>query len=300
LFNYCLVSLIKLGARNEYPTGTLRRYGVSSKRGFAATDLVIAFIVLYYWPMISAMIDEIFASLQGEGIWVGQRHIFVRFIGCDLRCAYCDTPDAVKSSSGAGVRNCRAQVSPGSFDRQSVPNPLEPEHLSSLCGRLRIPGLSRPVVSLTGGEPLLHTPFLQEWLPSERKTSRIYLETNGVHVAEMVSLAGLIDVVSMDIKLPSATGQSTRWDEHRKFLSATEGTERFVKVVVTASTASDEILLAARLVAEQDRMVPFIIQPASGPLSPEAGSLILFQGIALEILSDVRVIPQVHKMLQLP
>ena len=265
-----------------------------------ATDLVFDFVVLYDWPMISAMIDEVFASVQGEGPWVGQRHIFVRFIGCDLRCAYCDTPDAVRSSPGTGVRNCRAQVSPGSFERESVPNPLTPAGLSGLCARLRIPGLSRPVMSLTGGEPLLHAAFLQEWLPSEQKTFRIYLETSGVHYAEMRAVAGMIDVVSMDIKLPSATGHPTLWDEHRKFLSATEGVERFVKVVVTGGTVPDEILIAARLVAEQDRRVPFVIQPASGPLSPGAGSLILFQDIALEILEDVRVIPQVHKMLQLP
>jgi organic radical activating enzyme len=250
--------------------------------------------------MISAMVDEVFASVQGEGPWVGQRHIFVRFMGCDLRCAYCDTPDAVKSVPDAGAGNCRAQVSSGSFERESVPNPLSPTGLSALCSRLRIPGLSRPVISLTGGEPLLHRPFLQEWLPSERKMYRIYLETGGIHSAEMGALAGLIDVVSMDIKLPSATGQRAHWDEHRKFLTATEGTERFVKTVVSGSTVPEEILFAARLVAEQDRKVPFIIQPASGPLSPRAESLILFQDIALEILEDVRVIPQVHKMLQLP
>lgn len=250
--------------------------------------------------MISAMIDEVFASVQGEGPWVGQRHIFVRFIGCDLRCAYCDTPDAVKSVPGAGAGNCRAQVSPGSFERESVTNPLSPAGLSGLCSRLRIPGLSRPVMSLTGGEPLLHAAFLREWLPVERKTFRIYLETSGVHSAEMRALAGLIDVVSMDIKLPSATGHAAHWDEHRKFLSATEGVKRFIKAVITASTTPDEILIAARLVAEQDRTVPFIIQPASGPLSPAVESLILFQDIALEILEDVRVIPQVHKMLQLP
>jgi len=250
--------------------------------------------------MISAMIDEVFASVQGEGPWVGQRHIFVRFIGCDLSCAYCDTPGAVKGASGTGVGNCRAQVSSGFFERESLPNPLTQARLTGLCARLLIPGLSRPVMSLTGGEPLLHAAFLQEWLPSSRKTFRIYLETSGVHYAEMRSLAGLIDVVSMDIKLPSATGYTTHWDEHRKFLSATEGAERFVKAVVTGSTAPDEVLIAARLVAEQDRAVPFIIQPASGPLSPPVESLILFQDIALEVLEDVRVIPQVHTMLHLP
>ena len=250
--------------------------------------------------MISAMIDEVFASVQGEGPWVGQRHIFVRFIGCDLDCAYCDTPHVVKSDPGTEIVNCRAQVSPGSFERESVPNPLTSERLNGLCARLCVPGLSRPVLSITGGEPLLHVTFLQDWLPSARKTFRIYLETSGVRHNEMRSVTGLVDVVSMDIKLPSATGQRAYWDEHRKFLAATKGSERFVKSVVSGSTLPEEILMAARLVAEQDRTVPFIIQPASGPLMPRVESLILFQDIALEILEDVRVIPQVHKILQLP
>jgi len=263
------------------------------------TDLVFAIVVLYYWPMVSAMIDEVFASVQGEGPWAGQRHIFVRFIGCDLACAYCDTPDAVKQTA-TGARDCRAQVSPRSFERVSEPNPVTTERLSVLCARLRIDGPSRPVLSLTGGEPLLHAAFLQEWLPAMQKTYRTYLETSGVHFAEMRSLAGLIDVVSMDIKLPSSTGLHPYWDEHREFLKATEGAERFVKAVVTAKTSPGDIRTAARMTAEQDRRIPFVLQPASGPLSPPAESLVLFQNSALEILEDVRVIPQVHKMLHLP
>src|SRR2546423_1101044 len=39
-------------------------------------------------------IAEIFASIQGEGIWVGQPSVFVRVSGCNLRCTWCDTPYA--------------------------------------------------------------------------------------------------------------------------------------------------------------------------------------------------------------
>ncbi|MBI2447469.1 MAG: 7-carboxy-7-deazaguanine synthase QueE, partial [Candidatus Omnitrophica bacterium] len=36
-------------------------------------------------------ISEIFSSIQGEGLYLGKRQIFVRFYGCNMRCAYCDT-----------------------------------------------------------------------------------------------------------------------------------------------------------------------------------------------------------------
>ena len=36
-------------------------------------------------------INEIFHSLQGEGFHTGTPAVFVRFSGCNLRCAFCDT-----------------------------------------------------------------------------------------------------------------------------------------------------------------------------------------------------------------
>lgn len=36
-------------------------------------------------------VNEIFYSLQGEGVWAGRAAIFVRFSVCNLRCPFCDT-----------------------------------------------------------------------------------------------------------------------------------------------------------------------------------------------------------------
>lgn len=246
------------------------------------------------------MIDEVFASIQGEGPWTGQRHIFVRFIGCDLRCAYCDTPEAVKEPAGGGQRPCRAQISPYSFERENLENPIPPLVLTGVCSRLVIRGPSRPIVSLTGGEPLLHREFLREWLPGMRSSFRIYLETNGIHHEAMKEMNRLVDIVSMDMKLPSATGQKARWEEHRAFLTAAAGTALFVKVVVTRTTTVDDIIAAARLLAEHDRRLIFVIQPAGGEYAPDLKDLIRFQHSALEVLDDVRVLPQVHRILGMP
>ena len=43
---------------------------------------------------MSIKIAEKFASIQGEGIQIGVPSLFIRFSGCNLRCAWCDTPYA--------------------------------------------------------------------------------------------------------------------------------------------------------------------------------------------------------------
>jgi organic radical activating enzyme len=156
------------------------------------------------------------------------------------------------------------------------------------------------MLSLTGGEPLLQQDFLSAWLPQMRPAFRIYLETNGIQFEVLQHLIDLIDVVSMDIKLPSATGLRPFWEEHRKFLAASRGKECFVKAVITSDTSQDDIVTAARIVSNADPSVPFILQPATGQAAPAPAMLLAFQEMALGILGDVRVIPQVHKMLQVP
>lgn len=174
------------------------------------------------------------------------------------------------------------------------------DRLSALCTRLAVSGRSRPVLSLTGGEPLLQQDFLSAWLPQMRPAFSVYLETNGIQFEALQHIVDLIDVVSMDIKLPSATGLRSYWEEHRKFLAASRGKECFVKAVMTNDTSRDDIVTAAKIILSIDASVPFILQPATGCAAPAPAMLLAFQEIALTILGDVRVIPQVHKMLQVP
>lgn len=51
-------------------------------------------------PETRLRISEIFASVQGEGIWLGVPSVFVRTSGCNLRCRWCDTPYASWNPEG--------------------------------------------------------------------------------------------------------------------------------------------------------------------------------------------------------
>lgn len=156
------------------------------------------------------------------------------------------------------------------------------------------------MISLTGGEPLLQSRFLREWLPQVRKEFCIYLETAGIHQAEMGLLRDQVDIVSMDMKLPSSTGLRSYWEEHRRFLAEARGCEIFVKVVVTGGTTPGDVQAAAAIIAEQDGRIPLVLQPADGPLAPPSIRLLQFQETAMQTIERVRIIPQLHQQLGLP
>ena len=86
---------------------------------------------------MKAPIIEIFSSFQGEGLFIGQRQIFVRFAGCNLNCSYCDTGDSKSEKSGK-LMTVDEVV-------DSINEIITPD-----CH----------VVSFTGGEPSLYPDFI--------------------------------------------------------------------------------------------------------------------------------------------
>lgn len=73
------------------------------------------------------MINELFHSIQGESTWAGRRCVFVRLMGCHLRCNYCDTEYAFHEGKRRELDDIVAEV------------------VSHGCD----------LVEITGGEPLL-------------------------------------------------------------------------------------------------------------------------------------------------
>lgn len=226
-----------------------------------------------------ADITEIFSSVQGEGIFVGAKQIFVRFKNCNLNCAYCDEP------RGATAK------------RYSAPELMA--EVSSL-NKARGPHHS---VSFTGGEPLLYADFMMSPLAMLKKAGlRSYLETNGTLPEELVKVVELFDIIAMDFKLPSSTGEGEFWDEHYEFLKISSGRKVFVKLVVTPVTAEEDIKRSVDIIKSVDEDIPLILQPATsrGVLENriDNDTIRSFLDICSRSrLTDVRVIPQVHKIL---
>lgn len=266
--------------------------------------------------MTEGFVSEIFCSLQGEGPLVGQRQVFFRTAGCAEACRWCDTVYSKVRSPRCVVHGQNGE------DTRTLPNPISAEVAANEILAAARKDEPAATVSITGGEPLEQGDFVLDVASRCKDTGLgVYLETNGLHDAEFAALIPHVDVVAMDIKLPSATG-AVAWKRHEAFLArafngATRGGEAshgnvgslklFVKVVVDDRSTAREIEMAAKLVASADPGIPFVLQPESRMIMSKRVTpdtlrcfrqlLVSGREAAAAFLDDVRVIPQVHKIL---
>ena len=117
-------------------------------------------------------INEIFHSLQGEGYYTGTPAVFVRFSGCNLRCAFCDTQH--QEGRMMTLKEIVEEV-------EKYPN--------------------APLVVLTGGEPSLFID--QDFVEALKITGkRVAIETNGTRL-----LPSNLDWVTLSPKTGFAGGE---------------------------------------------------------------------------------------------
>lgn len=238
---------------------------------------------------------EIFSSIQGEGLLVGCRQIFIRFPGCNLDCHYCDT-DFAKTDV------CKVEERPGSDKMVEWANPISVDQIQSLISKWKVDfPAAHHSISVTGGEPLLHAELLAQWLPQLRTELPIYLETNGTLPDQLASLIDQIDWISMDVKLHSLSGERTDWDTHRRFLEIADRVQTYVKVVVGEDTPDLELQLAGDLVEGVAKHIPLIIQPVTidNKVAVSTDRLLHMQAVVADTHRNVRVIPQTHTFLGL-
>jgi len=250
----------------------------------------------------SANVVEVFSSIQGEGPWVGQTTLFVRLGGCDLRCAWCDSPGTWRPAARG-----RLELARGSGAFRMVENPLPIEALVEACEALDLP--AHRFVSITGGEPLLQPEAVRQLARAlAGRGPRIYLETHGLAEAALAQVIDAVDVVSMDWKLVSEVRRERDrkgapvapfHEEHERFLRVARGrAEVYVKIVVTPASTDEELAEAARRIAAVDPEIPLVLQPVTPfgrvGVRPTATRMLALQASLARVLRDVRVIPQTH------
>lgn len=262
-------------------------------------------------PSAKAALIEIFHSVQGEGRFVGVPMTFVRIATCPLRCLYCDTPHSYVAAPRFPVRL--------GVREQPEPNPVTAQRAAELV-RVVVAageqGARASRLSITGGEPLVAPEFVRELGRLVRdKGMRVHLETAALHPDALGKCLDQVDHLSADWKLPETLGvpadpgfasADALAARHRACidLALRRGATVDVKIVLTDRVADPSVERALEeLLAVRDKIV-LVLQPATpfGAVtrSVARADLERFVEGALRRGFDVRVLPQVHKALQLP
>ena len=245
--------------------------------------------------MTDILISEVFSAIQGEGAHVGRRQVFVRLSGCNIRCSYCDQPEALELRPGP----CRIEQTPGRRDWSNVSSPLPIDAVGRAVDQLWR-GVRHHSVSVTGGEPLAQSGRLADLL-SLMEGKRVHLETNGTLVAGLRRVIDRVDEVSMDLKLTSVDGQDVELETQRRFLIVAAERDVAVKIVLGPRTDADELVAALKMVSETAPGASVFLQPVSPfgtvDAAPTPDQVLEWHDRALALHADVRVVPQTHKLI---
>ena len=151
------------------------------------------------------LISEIFYSIQGEGELTGVPSVFVRTSGCNLRCAWCDTPYA--SWNPEGEQRSVAQVV------AEVESHAAAQH-----------------VVLTGGEPMIAKEIHE--LAAELRAVGRHLT---IETAATVAPAGIAcDLASLSPKLLNSAPDPVEHGPWRKKHEATRWQPDVVRTWIEA------------------------------------------------------------------
>ncbi len=155
-------------------------------------------------------ICEIFKSIQGEGLTMGVPTVFVRAVGCNLDCSWCDT-----------------QYSMTGGTEMSIPEIME-----------RIGDCK--TVCVTGGEPMLQKDIYELFDSLIKADKKIVLETNGsIDLGKVPKDDHMM--ISMDIKCPSSGMTDRMLDSNLQYLSMKDQLKFVIKDQTDLDFALDYI-----------------------------------------------------------
>lgn len=177
-------------------------------------------------------IAEVFYSIQGEGMLLGIPSVFVRTSGCNLRCAWCDTPYTSWKPEGS---------------EWSV---------EALLGYVREHSSGHVVV--TGGEPMIQPEMVALTEGLRAMGQHITIETAGTVFREVAC-----DLMSISPKLANSTPEGEFAAQHERLRYQPEVLRRLMawcayqlKFVIAAPEDVVEVArVCEQLGAERGRVV---------------------------------------------
>jgi organic radical activating enzyme len=241
-------------------------------------------------------ISEVFASIQGEGLYIGTMQLFIRLAGCTLGCKRCELKDYQQSPESFSIRPW-----PGLRNHRAL-NPVSAEKLlSRLDNFFELKDFY--CISILGGEPLQQMDFLEEFLPMLRKRGlKVFTETSGLLPDEFVRLYPLIDYWCVDLKISRAWGFNGKLRRKlEKILSVAGPDKTYFRILLDSNDDSEAIL---KQIEDLDfSAFNCIIQPFAYAPSHvndwDTNTILEWIKLFKPCFREVRWIPQVHKLLRI-
>jgi 7-carboxy-7-deazaguanine synthase len=231
-----------------------------------------------------ARVSEIFTSIEGEGIFVGKKTMFIRLSGCHLKCRWCDTKYALPLDSGTDY-----QI----------------DEIKDLIIKELRPFTYK--VNFTGGEPLLQTEAVIELADFIKKQTKLktYMESSCFDSELFSKVLPYIDICKIEFKTDdSNVVEDEEYDnlllnEIRCLELAVESNKvTYIKIVVTNSTNLESFKNLVYKISKRIKpsdILGFIIQPSFGIDQPTVNKLLDTYDIVEPMFPEVRIIPQLHK-----
>lgn len=233
-------------------------------------------------------IFEIFTSVEGEGILYGTKTLFVRLAGCPFTCFYCDTVESLPLDSGKEYSIEEAKT--------LINDKLEKNTYK---------------VNFTGGDPLVQSEAVLE-LAKYVKSKNIptYLESSCYDSKKFASVLPHIDFVKIEFKTPDAEfvdekHYSKLIENAIECLKASVESKKttYIKIVVSSKTQLESLKNLLGMIFEtisKEQISGFIIQPTYGIAEPSLDQLLKLYDLVFPYYEEVRVVPQLHKLIGAP
>jgi len=192
-------------------------------------------------------INEIFYSLQGEGQFSGLPTIFIRTMGCNLRCSYCDTTYAYEQGED--------------FSIDAIIKKIQQYSCNTVC--------------LTGGEPLIQNEI--ELLIDQLINQGYHcsVETNGSkNITSFINKKSLS--ISLDIKCPSSTMHEHMKLENINLLRAQDQ----LKFIIGTK---DDFNYAKKIIQHFNPNCTIYFQPVWGSSTTQLANWILKENLPIHL-----------------
>ena len=231
-----------------------------------------------------ARVSEIFTSIEGEGIFVGKKTLFIRFSGCHLKCRWCDTKYALPLDSGTDYQIDEI--------KDLIIKELQPFTYK---------------VNFTGGEPLLQTEAVIELADFVKKQTNVktYMESSCFDSELFSKVLPYIDICKIEFKTDdSKVVEDEEYDNlilneiKCLELAVQSNKATYIKIVVTNSTNLESFKNLVYNISKKIKpsdILGLIIQPSFGIDQPTVNKLLDTYDIVQPMFPEVRIIPQLHK-----